>query len=60
MKYQVGELVILKVGKEFSDNDGKLAIIIKCVEGFILPYKCVVQGNPSDTFFYSEQHMEKV
>lgn len=60
MKYKVGDLVILKIGKEFSDNDGECAIIIAYLEGFTLPYKCVVQSDPTQFFLYSEQHMEKV
>jgi hypothetical protein len=68
MKYQVGELVRLNIGKVFSDNHDKvfsdnhdkLAIIIEYIEGRYLPYKCIVQGVPEETFLYAAQHMEKV
>jgi hypothetical protein len=60
MKYQVGELVRLNIGKEFSDNHDKLAIIIEYIQGHYLPYKCIVQGVPEETFLYAAQHMEKV
>ena len=60
MKYEIGELVRINVGKEFSDNHDKLAIIIEYNERRYLPYKCIVQGVPEETFFYADQHMEKV
>lgn len=60
MKYQVGELVRINVGKDYSDNHDKLAIIIEYNKRRYLPYKCIVQGVPGETFFYAAQHMEKV
>jgi hypothetical protein len=60
MKLQTGDLVRLNIGKEFSDNHDKLAIIIEYNERLYLPYKCIVQGVPEETFLYAAQHMEKV
>jgi hypothetical protein len=57
MKYEIGELVRINI---VSDNHDKLAIIIEHNKRRYLPYKCIVQGVPEETFFYAEQHMEKV